>query len=535
MVSKEENDVAYSLFAKGFLKYSKNGKFSDVILRCEDGNTYPAHRLILAYSSEFFSRLLLSDFKESTQSLIDLKYPDPENVFPLVLSFMYEGRIVITLENVIPLLAMADHYLIKDLRDLCSQFLTHNITRDNALAILRSAMGFHFENIIDKCITVIAKNFPHISDSDYQFMPPTLFLQLLYNPFLVVKNEFALYKLVCSYIEAHQDLDSKQVNDMTGAVRFVFMTFEQLVEVEENPLVPRAYLIEAFMERLKRFELRGQEKDLHERRKRNTSVVQEQHTYYQYLQEHGAMRDTRYINNQTSITLNNNNNNNNNTTNIISSSNIFGRTPSPTRSSQSSSSSSPLNSGGLNLRLMARPPQSIIFEYTFDFDNKGILYWIATNCYREPWTNPHIAGRAKVTASSIEKGLPSELLALQPTELWSKDVPASWFTIDLGPDRAVIPTCYTLRHGMSFKADSLRTWDLQGSLNGEQWVLIKRHANDQVLNGKFSTHTWPISNGDPVGQSFRYFRILQTGRNSNSRNFLVLSGFEVYGELFERY
>jgi hypothetical protein len=32
---------------------------------------------------------------------------------------------------------------------------------------------------------------------------------------------------------------------------------------------------------------------------------------------------------------------------------------------------------------------------------------------------------------------------------------------------------------------------------------------------------------------YRYFRILQTGHNSSNRNYLVLSGFEIYGELFE--
>jgi hypothetical protein len=31
---------------------------------------------------------------------------------------------------------------------------------------------------------------------------------------------------------------------------------------------------------------------------------------------------------------------------------------------------------------------------------------------------------------------------------------------------------------------------------------------------------------------FRHFRILQTGHNSSNHNFLVLSGIEIYGELY---
>jgi hypothetical protein len=49
------------------------------------GKEYRVHRLLLAYSSEYFSRLLLSNFQEGRQTHIRLRFPDPANVFPLVL------------------------------------------------------------------------------------------------------------------------------------------------------------------------------------------------------------------------------------------------------------------------------------------------------------------------------------------------------------------------------------------------------------------------------------------------------------------
>jgi len=172
----------------------------------------------------------------------------------------------------------------------------------------------------------------------------------------------------------------------------------------------------------------------------------------------------------------------------------------------------------------------IEFEYTSDFDDRGILYWIATNKGREPWTNAHLANRIKITASSIEKGNPGDLVSREPSELWTKDVPASWFSIDLGKTRVAIPTTYTLRHGGNYKADSLRTWDLQGSADGQNWTVLKRHTNDKSLNSNFASNSWTIPG---VTKAYRYFRILQTGRNSNNHNFLVLSGFEIYGSLYE--
>src|SRR3989338_8300742 len=141
-------------------------------------------------------------------------------------------------------------------------------------------------------------------------------------------------------------------------------------------------------------------------------------------------------------------------------------------------------------------------------DGRGILAWISSNGFTREWKNPHVQRIISVTASSITKGNP----------------------VDLGSTRSVRVTHYTLRHGGNYRADSLRTWDLQGSLDGQSWTLLSRHSNDESLNSAFAVHSWPTL---PLPTSFRYFRVLQTGHNSSNHNFLVLSGFELYGELFE--
>jgi len=188
----------------------------------------------------------------------------------------------------------------------------------------------------------------------------------------------------------------------------------------------------------------------------------------------------------------------------------------------------PDQTSSVDKRLMPRVRQPITLEYAGD--GKGILYWIGTNGEREPWQNPATRG-VKVTPSSIEMGQPMDLVRrLDTTELWTKDVPSSWFCIDFGPNRKIIPTYYTLAHGGNYNADILRNWYLQGSNDGETWSVLKKHSNDQSLGGKFVPYSWPVEN---IFSSYRYFRILQTGWNSSKRNFLVLSGIEVYGELFD--
>ncbi|EGC35433.1 hypothetical protein DICPUDRAFT_16127, partial [Dictyostelium purpureum] len=596
------NIIMTEIFNGGFKSLINFKKYTDVKLIC-NSIEYPTHRIILANSSEFFSRLLLSNFKESQQNIIELRQPDPFNVFPAVLDFMYDGIIYLSPENVIPLLAMSDHYLIRDLQNLCTQFLDQNLHRENVLTILKYSIEFHFETITERCITIIAKNFTfvceqlinknkpcnnnnnnnknnnnnnNLSDNnsnnnliycDFSFLPPSIFYKILDHSYLVVKSEYTLYRIVLNFIENFFDdqdkdeitldteiTDNLKVSDLMSQIRYIWMTYDQLALVTKNPLIPKEILFETLLERLKKFESKP------------SLTIQK----------------SSIINNNN----NNNNNTNNNNNNNINVSNSANKTlsVSPTKSTNKSSSSSitisaPLssspsssstassfiqpNKNGLPAsassssassssassssslsqqqqqsqpdksilrRYQPRPPQSILFEYQYDFDYKGIIFWISTDGNKEKWSNPHLTSKIKITSSSVDKGNLHDIVEITPNAFWTKDVPASWVMIDVGPNRSVVPHYYTIRHGLSFKSDSLRTWDFQGSTNGEQWTVLKRHTNDLSLNFKYATHSWPITGCETA---YRYFRILQTGKNSNNRNFLVIGGIEIYGELLQ--
>lgn len=173
-------------------------------------------------------------------------------------------------------------------------------------------------------------------------------------------------------------------------------------------------------------------------------------------------------------------------------------------------------------------------------------YWI---------TLKDIRGRVRVSSSSTAKGNVISILDRTPTEFWTLDVPSSCKSllpsfyrpafkgvqVSLGSSRTLVPHYYTIRHGGTYlsincdpsgnsKADALRNWTLQGSNDGKNWVLLRRHVNETALNSNFATASFEIPS---CSQSFRHFRILQTGHNSSGNNFLSISGFELYGFLYE--
>lgn len=184
-------------------------------------------------------------------------------------------------------------------------------------------------------------------------------------------------------------------------------------------------------------------------------------------------------------------------------------------------------------RVKRRASYGRLFQYSSDWDTRGVIYFFGSANSTQPYQNPMHAQRSSVTVSfsSIEKGQPAAILDRDPRELWTQDVPSSWCQVDLGEGRRLKLTAYTLRHGVVSKQDFIRNWSLKASVDGAEFDTIKRHKDDETLNSaNFSTATWKVSNTE-CPKPYRYFRIVQTGHNSSKHNFLAISGIELYGEL----
>lgn len=101
--------------------------------------TFKAHRNILSARSNFFKVLLQSDMIESKTGVIHLHDMDAL-VFQEFLVYLYSGRLPeFTVDTAKLFYETGDKYIVEELKKTCSQFLTENLSVENACEILSLA------------------------------------------------------------------------------------------------------------------------------------------------------------------------------------------------------------------------------------------------------------------------------------------------------------------------------------------------------------------------------------------------------------
>ena len=108
-------------------QFRDKGQFVDVHLKVGE-KTFAAHRNVLASYSDFFYAMFAVGMKESNQEVIELKDESlSPRVFKVVMDFIYTGKLWINKETVFEVLAAANHLQVKDVLQLCCDFLLTKI------------------------------------------------------------------------------------------------------------------------------------------------------------------------------------------------------------------------------------------------------------------------------------------------------------------------------------------------------------------------------------------------------------------------
>ena len=174
------------------------------------------------------------------------------------------------------------------------------------------------------------------------------------------------------------------------------------------------------------------------------------------------------------------------------------------------------------------------------FDTRGVLYWLGTAGGTRPYVNPLRSGDVSMRFSPDGANYYSRATGhrqgdfKQASEvivghdhpgshatMWSRGAPGAWFVIDL-KGFSLRPTHYVYRGDAGGGNNHPRTWELQGSNDGERWTTLRRHERDETVTMS-RAGSWALS----TSEFFSTFRVL----NQGAPNHLCCSGIEFYGTL----
>lgn len=238
---------------------------SDITLEV-GGKQYAAHRLILCASSDVFQVMLMDPkWSSSRTSHIELKEePLCEAVFGDFLGYLYTGRMRVDHLRVLPLVALADKYNVKDLMRLCVSYMAHHIVsaahHNQLVSWYRYTLNCGSTAVHKAFSNFIAWNFELVANTeDFGNIELDVLTSFLRRSDLVIASEFQLFNYAARWLSlqepwpqcarpGNEEAFGQLVSQVMAHVRFPMLTLSELDGLLSHPLVVRFQSI--FFDRL---------------------------------------------------------------------------------------------------------------------------------------------------------------------------------------------------------------------------------------------------------------------------------------------
>lgn len=139
---------------------------ADVILKVQD-ERLPAHRAVLAVRCAYFRAMLYGGMQESAAKEVQVHDSFSPAVMRLLLRYIYTQQLEpMALEDVVPLLACADHVGMDKLRDAVLHQIAESLSLDTVWDVLSAAVENSQELLAERCIDFVRDNALEVLMSD---------------------------------------------------------------------------------------------------------------------------------------------------------------------------------------------------------------------------------------------------------------------------------------------------------------------------------------------------------------------------------
>ena len=204
------------------------------------GETFPAHRNVLAVSCPYFNKLFTSDMKEKTSETVNFEALEVSpNVIGTLLTYLYTGVINVTQFNAEELVISADYFLITEVKLMASEELVSKVDVSNCLYYLEFAERYNCERLAQASRIFIDKHFQAVTQSDdFLTLGVSEVKDIISSDNIFVEKEEVVYECILTWIEHDRGKREVYFPSLFACVRFCSMSREYTeTHVINNSLV----------------------------------------------------------------------------------------------------------------------------------------------------------------------------------------------------------------------------------------------------------------------------------------------------------
>lgn len=204
------------------------------------GETFPAHRNVLAVSCPYFYKLFTSDMREKTSETVNLEALEVSaNVIDTLLTYLYTGMIDVTQLNAEEILISADYFLITEVKLMASEELISKTDVSNCLYYLDFAERYNCERLAQASRLFTEKHFQEVTQSDdFLKLGAKEVKDIISSDNIFVEKEEVVYESLITWIEHNRGEREVYFPSLLACIRFCSLSHEYIqTHVIKNSLV----------------------------------------------------------------------------------------------------------------------------------------------------------------------------------------------------------------------------------------------------------------------------------------------------------
>ncbi|XP_020900163.1 kelch-like protein diablo [Exaiptasia diaphana] len=226
--------------------------FCDVVLEV-DGQSFPAHRCVLAANSQFFYTLFTSGMRDSNEKHIKLCSLS-SSALSTILDFFYTRDIVVNKDNAEELLEAASFLLLNHVKNACATIISSNLSISNCFSTKRLADRYALDELKRKADSFMKENFQAAKQQkEFLDLEPYEVKELISSDSVRVEKEEEVFEAILNWVKHDPSDRTKELSILLPCLRYGSLSPKFLEEqFEKDPIFEDNSFCQNFLKQQRR-------------------------------------------------------------------------------------------------------------------------------------------------------------------------------------------------------------------------------------------------------------------------------------------